>query len=51
MTYVMIRVTVEDLGKWKLGFEQAGSLRKNYGSKGVQAFSKADSPKEVMILG
>jgi len=51
MTYVLVRFSVEDLAKWKPVFEEAGTLRKNFGSLGVRAFSKADSPNEVTILG
>jgi len=51
MTYVLVRFTVEDLAKWKPVFEEAATLRKSFGSKGVRAFSKADSPHEVVILG
>jgi quinol monooxygenase YgiN len=51
MTYVLVRFTVEDLAKWKPVFEQAAALRKSFGSTGVRAFSKADSPNEVTILG
>lgn len=51
MIYVLVRFTVEDLTKWKSVFEEAASLRKNFGSMGVRAFSKADSPNEVTILG
>ncbi|MCQ3938109.1 MAG: hypothetical protein DPW18_13825 [Chloroflexi bacterium] len=51
MIYVLVRFTVEDLTKWKPVFEEAASLRKNFGSMGVRAFSKADSPNEVTILG
>ena len=51
MTYVLVRFTVEDLAKWRPVFEEAGTLRKNFGSMGVRAFSKADSPNEVVILG
>ena len=51
MTYVLVRLTVEDLAKWKPVFEEAAGLRKNFGSMGVRAFSKADSPNEVVILG
>jgi quinol monooxygenase YgiN len=32
-------------------FEEAGALRKNFSSMGVRAFSKTDSPNEVVILG
>ena len=51
MTYVLVRFTVEDLAKWKPVFEEAAALRKNFGSMGVRAFSKADNPNEVTILG
>ncbi len=51
MPYVLVRFTVEDLAKWKPVFEEAAALRKSFGSMGVRAFSKADSPNEVAILG
>ncbi|MBE0681645.1 MAG: hypothetical protein IH589_06995 [Anaerolineales bacterium] len=51
MIHVLVRFTVEDLVKWKSVFEEAAALRKNFGSMGVRAFSKADSPNEVTILG
>ena len=51
MIHVLVRFTVEDLAKWKPVFEEAAALRKNFGSMGVRAFSKADSPNEVTILG
>lgn len=51
MIYVLVRFTVEDLPKWKITFEEAAGLRKSFGSMGVRAFSKADSPNEVFVLG
>jgi quinol monooxygenase YgiN len=51
MTYVLVRLVVEDLSKWKPVFEEASTLRKNFGSMGVRAFSQADSPNEIVILG
>ena len=51
MVHVLVRFTVEDLAKWKPVFEEASSLRKNFGSMGVRAFSKTDNPNEVVILG
>ncbi len=51
MTFVLLRLMVEDLAKWKLVFEEAAALRKAAGSMGVRAFSKAGSPTEVVILG
>jgi len=51
MTYVLVRFTVEDLGKWKPVIEEEDGLRLRFGYRGVRAFSKADSPNEVLILG
>ncbi|MEW6028739.1 MAG: cyclase [Chloroflexota bacterium] len=51
MIHVLVRFTVEDLAKWKPVFEEAAGLRKNFGSMGVHAFSKAESPNEVFVLG
>lgn len=51
MTFVLVRFTVEDIAKWKPAFEEAGTLRKKFGSMGARAFSKADNPNEVVILG
>ena len=51
MAYVLVRFTVEDLSKWKPVFEESASLRKSFGSMGVRAFNKADSPHEIVILG
>ena len=51
MIYVLVRFTVEDLAKWRPVFEEASTLRRSFGSMGVRAFSKADSPNEVVILG
>ena len=51
MIHVLVRLTVEDLAKWKPVFEEAAALRKGFGSMGVRAFSKTDSPNEVVILG
>ena len=51
MIYVLVRFSVEDLAKWKSVFEEAAGLRKNFGFTGVRAFSKADSPNEVVIVG
>jgi quinol monooxygenase YgiN len=50
-TYVLVKLTVEDLGKWRTAFEEAAALRKSAGSRGVHAFSKSENPNEVIILG
>lgn len=51
MIHVLVRLTVEDVAKWKPVFEEAAALRKNFGSMGVHAFSKVDNPNEIFILG
>lgn len=51
MTYVLVRLTVEDVAKWKPVFEEAAALRKSFGSMGVRAFSKADNSNEIVIVG
>jgi quinol monooxygenase YgiN len=47
----MVRISVKDQAAWKQGFEQASPLRKKFGSLGVRAFAKSDSPNEIVILG
>ena len=51
MIYVLLRFTVEDLAKWKPVFEEAGALRRSFGSIGIHAYNKTDNPNEVVILG
>ena len=51
MAHVMVRLTVKDQAVWKKTFEEAGSLRKKFGSMGVQAYAKADNPNEITIIG
>jgi uncharacterized protein (DUF1330 family) len=51
MAYVLVRFTVEDLAKWQSVFEEAGALRQKFGSRGVRAYSRADNPNEVIVLG
>lgn len=51
MIYVLVRFNVEDLDKWKAVFEEAATLRKNFGSMGVRAFHKTDSVNEIVVIG
>jgi hypothetical protein len=51
MISVIVRLTVKDQATWKKTFEEAGEFRKKFGSKGVHAFAKTDSPNEITILG
>lgn len=51
MPHVLVHVSVKDQAIWKKGFEQAGALRKRFGSMGVHAFAKTDDPNEIFILG
>ena len=50
MSFVLVRITVEDYAKWRPVFDQISDLRKNSGSQGGQLLRKADSPNEVTIL-
>ena len=50
MINVLVRITVEDLAKWKPVFEKASAIRKSYGAKGSHAFSREGSPNEIFIL-
>lgn len=51
MLHVIVRVTFEDYEKWKSVFDEAGSLRKAYGSKGVRVFRNMEKPNEALIFG
>jgi heme-degrading monooxygenase HmoA len=51
MSHAIVRATVEDFDKWKKGFDEAASVRKAYGSKGVRVFRSVEKPNEVIILG
>jgi heme-degrading monooxygenase HmoA len=48
--YTLVRVTFEDFAKWKPVFDEASTLRKAYGSKGVRVFRSADKPNEALLL-
>lgn len=51
MPFALVRLTVQDQASWKPVFEQAAELRKKFGSVGVHAYAKTDSPNEIVILG
>ena len=51
MTYILVHLGIENLAKWKPVLEEISALRKNFGSLGGRAFSKADNPNEVLVLG
>lgn len=50
MPYVLIRHKVADYAKWKIMFDEHGTIRKTSGSKGGRVFRNADDPNEVVIL-
>jgi heme-degrading monooxygenase HmoA len=50
MSYVLVRITVEDYAKWRPVFDEVSHLRKNSGSQGGQLFRRAEAPNEVTIL-
>jgi heme-degrading monooxygenase HmoA len=50
MPHALVRITVEDFAKWRPVFEEAATLRKAHGSKGVQIFRSVDKPNEVVLV-
>ena len=51
MPYVIVRIKFEDFATWKEVFDGAGSMRKEYGSKGVRIFRPVEDANQVVILG
>jgi len=51
MAHVLVRVKVKDQAEWRKGFEEASSLRKKFGSKGVHSYASADDPNAIVIMG
>jgi heme-degrading monooxygenase HmoA len=51
MLHVIVRVAFQDYEKWKPVFDEAGSLRKAYGSKGVRIFRNMEKANEALIFG
>ncbi|WP_319506492.1 hypothetical protein [uncultured Methanolobus sp.] len=50
MVYVLIRHIVEDFLKWKSGFDEHASTRKESGSKGGMLFHTSEDPNSLAIL-
>ena len=50
ISYVIVKHTVADYGRWKTIFDADGANRQAAGSKGGQVFRSADDPNEVVIL-
>jgi heme-degrading monooxygenase HmoA len=51
VAFVIVRVTFKDYAEWRKVFEEAGSLRKASGSKGVRVLRDANKPNEAVIFG
>jgi heme-degrading monooxygenase HmoA len=51
MIHVIVRITFENYERWKPVFDEAASLRKDYGSNGVRVFRNRDKSNEVLIFG
>jgi heme-degrading monooxygenase HmoA len=51
MLHVMVRVNFEDYEKWKPVFDEAESLRRAYGSRGVRVFRNKEKANEALIFG
>jgi heme-degrading monooxygenase HmoA len=50
MPYTLLRAKVEDYERWKPGFDEHSTSRRESGSKGGRLFRNADDPNEVVIL-
>ncbi|WP_406657299.1 hypothetical protein V7O62_01720 [Methanolobus sp. ZRKC2] len=50
MVYLLVKHKVKDFSKWKPGFDEYSSKRKETGSKGGMLFRTSDDPNEVEIL-
>jgi hypothetical protein len=50
MVYVFIKHKVEDFSKWKPGFDDHGSTRKEAGSKGGMLFRTLEDPNDLVII-
>ncbi|WP_445475949.1 hypothetical protein ACT9XH_04240 [Methanococcoides methylutens] len=50
MAYLLVKHTVEDFSKWKLGFDDHESTRKENGSKGGMLFRTSEDPNSLVIL-
>jgi heme-degrading monooxygenase HmoA len=50
MVAILVRHTVADYAAWKTVFDEHGSTRKSFGSKGCQIFQDAENPKEITVL-
>ena len=50
MPYALFHTKVEDYEKWRPGFDEDISTRRESGSKGGLLFRNADDPNEVVIL-
>lgn len=44
MAYLLVKHTVEDFSKWKVGFDDHEAIRKENGSKGGNAFPHLRRP-------
>jgi uncharacterized protein (DUF1330 family) len=51
MSYALVHLKIKDHAIWKKTLEEAGELRKQFGSLGVRAFNLAGNPNEVFVLG
>jgi len=50
MPYTLVRLTVQDYAKWRPVFDEAATLRKAYGSKGVRVYRGVDKPNEIVVV-
>jgi hypothetical protein len=50
MVYMFVKHKVKDFSKWKPGFDEYGSTRKEAGSKGGILLRTSEDPDDVVVL-
>ena len=50
MTYVMVIHSVNDYAKWKIVFDEHGSVRRAKGSKGASILKNQNVPDQIIVI-
>jgi heme-degrading monooxygenase HmoA len=50
MSTLMMRITVQDFGKWKSVFDEAVKTRGTFGSTGGHVYRSKMNPKEIVVI-
>ncbi len=50
MAHLMMKITVQDFGKWKPFFDANGERRKAAGCRGALVLRSAENPNEITVI-